>query len=265
MWVLLWQFFCVRAVLFLWDVGRKLMNPTVPRRDYVIKNLSKACTLALLTPVAVAAALDVLVNDRWDARVFRVFGAVYAAHDIAGLLRMWRKLPSSTRAHHASVVVMSTLSAVVIDYRDPSSLWRGVGMLGCVSCWTFPVNMYVALRLVGNYDTLRRLCLLLYAPTVLFSLLWQAWHVWSVGVCWTTPVYVTLIGSVIYDDVVLLRFLARRGVSPRAPGPDCQTLLLWDGMPPVGAEGDAAEAGGAASVDEHRRTLKFPAVYAGDA
>ena len=264
MWFLLWQLFCVRVVLFLWDVGRKIVNPTVPRRNYVIKNLTKACTLALLTPVAVDTVVDVLSSGQWHAHRFRFFGAVYASHDIAGLLRMWHKLPPSTRAHHLSVVLMSTLSAVAIDYEDPNSLWRGVGMLGCVSCWTFPVNMYVALRLVGNYDTLRRICVILYAPTVLLSFLWQLQHVaWAVGAwCWSVPVYVVLVGSVLYDDVVLLRFLSRKS-APSAPGPDCQTLhRLWDGMPPAA---DAPQAEDASTLDaEHRRPFKFAAVYAGD-
>lgn len=261
MWILFWQLVCVRAVLFLWDVGRKLMNPSVPRRDYVVKNLAKACTLALLTPVAVASARDVLVADQWHAPTFRVFGAVYASHDIAGLLRMWDKLPNSTRAHHLSVVLMSTLSAVAIDYENPQSLWRGAGMLGCVSCWTFPVNMYVALRLVGNYDTLRKLCLCVYAPTVLLSFLWQLQHVWFVGLCWSMPLYATLVGLVIYDDLVLLRFLRKH--TPRAASPDCQTLhRLWDGMPEAG---DAPQADDAPVVPaEHRRPFEFAAVYAGD-
>ena len=259
----LWQLLCVRVVLFLWDVGRKIVNPTVPRRDYVVKNLSKACTLALLTPVAVWAARDVLLFGRWHATTFRFFGAVYAAHDIAGLARMWHKLPGSTLAHHSSVVLMSTLSAVAIDYEDPTSLWRGVGVLGCMSCWTFPVNAYLALRLVGTYDTLRVACLALYAPTVLLSCLWQACHIWSVGFCWTAPLYACLVGSVVYDDVVLLRFLARRRVSPHTPSPDCQAVhRLWHGVPP---SGDAAEADDATSAhSERRRPLKFTAVYAGD-
>jgi len=257
----------VRVVLFLWNVGRKLTNPNVPRRDYVVKNLAKACTLALLTPVAVMTARDVLLAGRWHAPTFGVFGAVYAAHDIAGMLRMWDKLPNSTRAHHMSVVLMSTLSAVAIDYEDPSSLWRGVGILGCVSCWTFPVNAYVALRLVGNYDTLRRACVLIYAPTVLLSFLWQLRHVLMVGmVCWSMPLYMTLVGLVIYDDIVLLLFLCRESV-PSAPGPDCQTFhRLWDGMPvPANAlkAGDAPAAANAAE-HEHRHPFEFAAVYTRD-
>ncbi|MBD53368.1 MAG: hypothetical protein CL450_08810 [Acidimicrobiaceae bacterium] len=265
MWFLLWQLFCVRVVLFLWDVGRKLTNPTVPRRDYVIKNLAKSCTLALLTPVAVDTAAAVLSAEHWHAHRFRFFGAVYAAHDIAGLLRMWHKLPNSTRAHHLSVVLMSTLSAVAIDYEDPSSLWRGVGMLGCVSCWTFPVNTYVALRLVGNYDTLRKLCLCVYAPTVLLSFLWQLRHVLTAGLwCWSAPVYVALVGSVIYDDLVLLRFLRRKS-TPSAPGPDCQTFhRLWDGMPAPADAFEADDAPAETADAEHRRPFEFAAVYAGD-
>jgi len=261
MWILFWQLMCVRVVLFLWNVGRKLTNPNVPRRDYVVKNLAKACTLALLTPVAIVSARDVLLTDRWHAPTFRVFGAVYASHDIAGLLRMWDKLPNSTRAHHLSVVLMSTLSAVAIDYENPRSLWRGAGMLGCVSCWTFPVNMYVALRLVGNYDALRKLCLCVYAPTVLLSFLWQLQHVYFVGLCWGMPLYATLVGLVIYDDLVLLRFLRKN--TPRTTSPDCQTLhRLWDGMP---ESGDAPQTDDApVAPAEHRRPFEFAAVYAGD-
>ena len=132
MWILLWQLFCLRVVCFLWDTGKTLLADNIPRKDYIVKNLSKACTLAVLTPNAIWTAYDVFVHGRWSAATFRVFGAVYCAHDIAGLLRMWKKLPSSTRMHHCSVVFMSFLSMFYVDYEDPTSLWRGIGVLGTV-------------------------------------------------------------------------------------------------------------------------------------
>lgn len=234
MWILLWQLFCLRVVCFLWDTGKTLLADNIPRKDYIVKNLSKACTLAVLTPNAMWTAYDVFVHGRWSAATFRVFGAVYCAHDIAGLLRMWPKLPSSTRMHHCSVVFMSFLSMFYVDYEDPTSLWRGIGVLGCMACWTFVVNMFLALRLVGDFNTLRQLSVVVYAPTVAVSTLWQGLHVLRVQqhVPWfSTILYLLLVTSVVYDDIILLGFLRRRA-APSVRSPDCQSFhRLWNGMP----------------------------------
>ena len=255
MWILLWQLFCLRIVFFLWDTGKKLMAPKIQRKDYIIKNLSKACTLAVLTPNALWTAHDVLVHGRWSPFTFRVFGAMYSAHDIAGLIRMWDKLPSSTRAHHCSVVFMTFMSIFCIDYEDPTSMWRGAGMLGCTACWTFVANMFLALRLVGSFDTLRQLSFIIYAPTVALSTVWQISHVFHAAFhcsAISTILYTALLSSVVYDDVVLLRFLSKRR-SPTSSSPDCVSFYrLWNGTPVLGG---AAETNDPSSriVSNHGR------------
>ena len=200
------QLACIGVVNLLWVLGSVGFSHLTKKRAYIVKNVVKGTSLMLMTPMTVAAGYDAIVRGTWDSDLFRLCGCMYAAHDINGLLWMWPKLPGTTRAHHICVSAMTMASMYMIDYKDPESVWRGIGVLGVFSTVTGPVNMWLGLRHVRPYPMLKWFAARLYALSMSLSLVWQAFHVMHHTSYYTIP-YVVMLMVIFYDDWVLLCYM----------------------------------------------------------
>lgn len=200
------QLACIGVVNLLWVLGSVGFSHLTKKRAYIVKNVVKGTSLMLMTPMSMVAGYDAIVRGKWDPDLFRLCGCMYAAHDINGLLWMWPKLPVTTRAHHICVSAMTMASMYMIDYEDPESVWRGIGVLGVFSSITGPVNMWLGLRHVRPYPMLKWFAARLYALSMSLSLVWQAFHVMNHMSYYTIP-YVMMLIIIFYDDWVLLRYM----------------------------------------------------------
>ena len=200
------QLACVGIVNLLWALGSVGFSHLTRKRAYVVKNVVKGTCLLLMTPMSIVTGYDAVVRGKWDADLFRFCGCMYAAHDINGLIWMWPKLPTTTRAHHICVSACSVASMYLINYEDPESLWRGIGMLGVCSAVTGPVNLWLGLRHVRPYPMLQWVAARLYAVSICFSFLWQVAHLATHMSYYAVP-YVLMLITIFYDDWVLLNYM----------------------------------------------------------
>lgn len=226
MWMLLfmflWQAFCCMCVEPLWMVCHSqllhyfpsMQDMTQSRQAYVVKNVSKSIVLAFLTPPAFWVMNRILWYQTWETDLITCMGSIYAASDIVAFFRMFRKLPQSTKIHHACVCVFAFINAW-IHYGESTSIWKQTAMLAIASAPTFMVNTFLGARHLSEISDAekRRLAKAsfgVYAMCLTWSMAWQAivmyrqveWRWWDTG-------YVVAVVLIYYDDWVLSRYLYR--------------------------------------------------------
>jgi hypothetical protein len=183
------------------------------RQTYVVKNTFKSLLLGCISILSLYTIPRVVVHGIYDTHVFRVFGCVYSASDIMGLIVMNRRLPRSTLLHHTCVVFFCATS-MIMDYSNPDNEpFRQISMLGALSSLSWVVNLHLGMRLLVNKATeltMRRVSTLIYVPITATSICWQAHHI-AAHFAFDAPtlLYTLAVLMIFYDDCVLISFLMR--------------------------------------------------------
>ena len=193
------------------------------KKVYVLANLSKAVLLAILTlsPRYWAGSLR-FYDDKFLGIEVKRCGVIYIATDFVALFLV-PKLPKSTLFHH----VTTTLMAVVVTSMDLTIPgWNGLlgvakmGVLyGLFSSVAFPVNAYLALRVV--YPKAKWLPALIHLSLCMY-LLCCALN-WGIHIVWVfrlvsnfefsiySLLYLVATYFMVSDDIVLIKWLIKRG------------------------------------------------------
>lgn len=176
------------------------------RQFYVLKNVIKGFYLAFLVVLgSFLVFLPVLLSGRYDNTSIRILASLYVSNDFVGLWRV-DKLPTTTRLHHMTSFVF-LLMAWQADFQ--SERVAQMLLLYCyLSAVSFPVNLYLGLRFCSDEDPvrLRGIAKVTYALGCLVNwfLQWWLFEASAEAYC-----YLALLALIVYDDVVLLRWLWR--------------------------------------------------------
>lgn len=171
------------------------------RQNYIVKNVMKSISLCIL------CILSLFFIHGWDNTTIRIFAAVYVSNDLMGMYMC--TLPTSTRIHHITTVVF-LFGTFMVDFQQ-SHIAQMLFYYTYLSAVAFPVNLYLGLRLCYEKP---------YHPEWLFRLKSIAKYVYC-GVCivnWSYQlfllkgeteelIYVSLIGLIVVDDIILLKWL----------------------------------------------------------
>ena len=179
-------------------------------KEYSHKNVIKAGTLAMMTPLVLKLLIDIIFRQQWDTPRLRLLGALYSATDVLALIKFKTSLPINTFMHHSCVTVFSVIN-LFIDYEQDSP-WRHMVVLAGLSIPTYLVNLYLALRKIETGRRLRplaRRALAVYMPCVACNALYQCSVVWRyLGVApVSTALFGTMATIVFLDDLKLMRHL----------------------------------------------------------
>jgi hypothetical protein len=221
--------FASTAILVLERVLPTSIGPQV-RRVYVAKNLVKSAALLALTPSAFAVVLgdagagaDVDATKAISSVALARLGIAYGATDVAALLFFQKCLSRTTALHHSVVALFMSLVASKRFVFDGTALPRSLVTFTAYSTLAFPVNVFLALRIVfyrgrrGRGCMMRcfkNLCAIVYAASISANAYAQC-TLWRSDGAESPPWwYVLLLCFILYDDVVLLRFLCRSRRSP---------------------------------------------------
>ena len=193
------------------------------KKVYVLANLSKAVLLAILTlsPRYWAGSFR-FYDDKFQGIEIKRCGIIYIATDFVALFLV-PKLPRSTLFHH----VTTSLMAVVVtsmDLQMPG--WNGLlgvakmaVLYGLFSSAAFPVNAYLALRVV--YPKAK------WIPALIHISLWTYLVCcalnWGIHIVWLFRLarnfefsiypllYLVAVYFMVNDDIVLIKWLIKRG------------------------------------------------------
>lgn len=209
----------------LWSCLDKNFDSITPshKKMYVVANLSKALLLGILTtsPRYWAGSFR-FYYDAFQGIEIKRCAIIYIVTDFVALF-MVPKLPKSTIFHHVTTSLMAVVVASV-NIQMPG--WNGLlgvakmGILyGLFSSAAFPVNAYLALRVV--YPKARWMLALVYVSLATYilccSLNWGIHLVWLYRVVSNFEfsvyplLYLVAVYFMVSDDIVLIKWLIRRG------------------------------------------------------
>lgn len=216
----------VKEVWSCVDPNFRAINPS-HKKLYVVANLSKAVLLGILalSPRYWIGSLR-FYSDAFQGIEIKRCGIIYVATDFVALFLV-PKLPRSTVLHHITTSVMAVI-VTSINLQMPG--WNGLlgvskmGVLyGLFSSAAFPVNAYLALRVV--YPKAKWMPVLIHIS--LFTYILCCTLNWGVHLVWIFRLlkgfefsvypllYLVAVYIMVSDDIVLIKWLIKRG-SPGA-------------------------------------------------
>lgn len=173
----------------------------LPRRRYVIKNVVKSLVLFVLV------LFSFVFLRSWDNDSIKAFASVYVSNDLMALLMCRDELPRSTYLHHMTSVLFM-LAAFQTDF-EASRTAQMLFYYTYASAWAFPVNLYLGLRLCfqkrpAYLETLQTISLYNYATICVLN--WS-YQIYLFDYTPTSMAYFVFLIMIVYDDIVLLKWL----------------------------------------------------------
>ena len=213
-----------------WDYFDPVFAAVKPahKKWYIVANLYKAFFLAVLATSHRFWVRNYLafILDEFNCLPVKRCAMVYVVTDVVALY-MVPKLPRSTILHH---VVTTTLCVIVCATDLTVDGWGGLLgickmtlLYGTFSTIAFPVNAYLALRVVySNAKWMTALIKLsLWTYVLCCAINWSAHAFWlfRISVTFELSIYALLyilaVSVIINDDIVLIKWLIKRS-SPMA-------------------------------------------------
>jgi len=168
------------------------------RKPYIVKNVQKSACLLFLF---IYSLFYIMSSPDWDNDVIRFVATAYVSNDIVGLFKC--KLPISTTLHHLSACCF-LLFSYFVDFETSveAQLIFYYTFFSAATCY---VNLYLGLRFCYStrLPNLLKLCQYGYTITLLCNWSLQLYIGYNAVHAW----YMVIIGFIVYDDIVLLRWL----------------------------------------------------------
>lgn len=166
--------------------------------NYIIKNLMKSIYLFFLF---IGATLFIMPFKEYNNDVVKVFASLYVSNDFMGLLKV--KVSMTTKIHHIVSCLLMVFSWF-IDFNE-NNIAQAILMYTYISSANFGVNLYLALRFLGDFDWLKKKVRIVYAVTFIINICLQLYILDKTvnGVY----IYIALISLIIVDDIFLLKWL----------------------------------------------------------
>ena len=204
----------LKPTYFLMDKGlqniEKYNKLPLDKRKYVIKNFIKSFQLIIIAWVMMKPLIiPALYHNQWDNRLIHITGAIYTSNDLMGLI-MVKKLPYSTKAHHAITTALC-LTSFGIDFQT-SQLGRMMFVYTLASAHAYLVNFYLGVRLIVEKNKLKLLRISsrnIYFICCLFNWGWHIlWVFNNYGIINIGHLmYFMLLFWIVKDDIILLSWL----------------------------------------------------------
>lgn len=188
------------------------------KKMYAVSNISKSLALCLLTYPAYNILYDTMYEDKWNNTVIRNMGVLYAIPDTVSLLIV-NKMDISTKIHHV-VVCIFNIASLQNDYGE-ENVMRCMVVYSSFSSFAFIVNFMLGTRYL--YDNkqfnkyLSRISFILYGSCCVISWIWHLFYMPYIynkcesSMCvYGISMYGTMIMTVVYDDIVLNKWLYKK-------------------------------------------------------
>ena len=200
---------CMDLVFSKYSVLYNTIKPK-HKQIYFISNLLKGSILGILSIYAYSILIDYFYYNRWNTHTIKYLGGAYATLDMVSILRV-EKMQINTILHHIIVQFLYLISLFFLDF-NVDTIARGVVIYAVFSTFAFIVNIYLALRLVLTDNPYKKKLAnssnIVYKLSCFLNWSYQLYFVYSINSYFITKlIYTGVLFSVIYDDIVLIRFL----------------------------------------------------------
>ena len=214
------DFFRQAIVFFAFHISGVLLTSATlsgklphERARYAGKNLWKAMILAAFTPQACRIMFDFMEGQTQGvqyANDMATLSLLYATLDAVGGIILGSSLSLTTAMHHMAVLSIS-FKCVSDPVAFMQGSWAGFAWYGALSCVAWPVNAYLGGRLLlskGRWGdrAFAALAFSIYTASCALNWVWQA----RVFVPRYDAIQVALMGAIVLDDLMLMKFLAKK-------------------------------------------------------
>ncbi|RNF04818.1 uncharacterized protein Tco025E_07898 [Trypanosoma conorhini] len=182
------------------------------KKFYTIANLIKAGILVSLVPFATSHLGSIIMFDVWDTNTLRNLGCIYTIPDFVSMIVV-KRMSWSTWIHHLCVLLFNFFSTMN-DYSQ-ENICRCVVVYAAFSTFAYCVNVLLASRFLGVSPNVARVLSFVAVVVYFFccatNWIWQVYYLRKLlregHGHWTVYAYMLLICLVIYDDIMLNKWL----------------------------------------------------------
>eukprot|EP01135_Chromosphaera_perkinsii_P005626 Nk52_evm40s355 gene=Nk52_evmTU40s355 len=190
------------------------------KRYYVVMNLIKSVVLAALTPIGSYVLFEAIVKDVWNTTQIQNLGNLYVMTDFVSLLLV-RRMQWTTQAHHVTVCIFNVFS-LRNDYNE-ENICRLIMVYATFSAFSYLVNLLLVSRFIHIDERsalfLNRGSVIIYMSSCTVNWAWQAYYIHrliTVNNHWTIYLYIVLLVFIMYDDVILNKWLLKNAFGSRS-------------------------------------------------
>ena len=215
--VAVWQLYAPVEALIQREYAERFATLSPNSKNYVTKNLIKSAVLGASLPLSTYIVYKrVFWAQNTMPDLTRAVGSLYAANDVVALARV--QLPSTTRAHHAVVLLLALPTSSSTMPTTPTRSRRSSSCAGSRWCPSQPICTSACARSTRTRPPRWRRSRLTYAPSFALNVTWQIATVRTTAAAAPAAAmaWMLMCGLIFFDDYVLMKHLftttaARRG------------------------------------------------------
>ena len=151
--------------------------------------------------------------DDWNTDNIKYLGAIYSSTDMVSMFKV-SKMQINTIVHHIIVQILFFISLFILDF-NIETLALGIVIYAIFSTLAFLVNIYLALRLTIKSKFILKV--LATASCIIYQICCFVNWFFQIHFLFTNCdinvaariLYFLLLGLIIFDDIVLIKFLIK--------------------------------------------------------
>lgn len=190
-------FYVMNSLFYIFLESKYINIYNIDRLRYIAKNIVKSIILFILF-------LYTIIINNWSNESIYNYGIIYASHDILSLIMYRDILSITTKLHHLAVLVLSILN--LYNNYEIYNVWHGLVLYCLLSASTFYINLFLGARFLINRTLstiISKKMFFCYLTTCFINWLYQIYNMYY----FFNIYYLSLIVFIVYDDIVLLKFL----------------------------------------------------------
>ena len=179
------------------------------KKIYIVSNLIKGSMLLYLCITYFSKLFSIFNQNNWDSFIYKKITVAYAVTDFCSLFIV-NKMKLSTIIHHIIVVIF----AIVIVYQDIqyNTILHSIIVYGFFSSIAYMVNIFLALRFIVSDRIKKIMCNIAYYTYICCCCINWMYQLKFICITILTNtiniiIYTTAISFLVYDDILLLKFL----------------------------------------------------------
>ena len=180
------------------------------RKNYIIKNIIKSLILKYISIATIPLIPLLLFNMGNITKCLHFLGFLYTAGDTIALTKNIN-MSLSTKIHHSITTILCWLNTT-INWGNTHSIAKMMALYTILSCYSYDVNYCLGMRFLISdveYKKLRKKAYITYLSCCTFNwvihIIYLTLHIKNLEMVVLS--YYLIISLVIYDDIILLKWL----------------------------------------------------------
>jgi len=190
----------------------KFKEYTIQRQNYILKNVIKYNILKYISISTIPFTILVLFDIGNHTHFIHFIGALYGSCDTVALIKDM-PLSISTKTHHTITTFLSIMNTTIV-WKQQNTILKLLALYTILSCYSFDVNYCLGMRFLSSIEQqkdMKEKAKQTYILTCFIN--WSIHIVYFYNYVYEINLYgllyYCLIAFVVYDDILLLKWLNR--------------------------------------------------------